>query len=132
MLSTLIKDYNKLLSEYRAGERLDYPHWKDFILLPLVREVGMRLNMEYEVSGVFGLRLECYITVKDENNSYICCTTPGFCGDEFFSLYYDTGERIKPRHNDLNGFDNVVKPLPESIEELIELMKEREGTGDED
>jgi hypothetical protein len=127
MLNALMEDYNKELSKHNAGKRHCYPHWKDFILLPLAREVGTRLNMEYEVSGVFGLRLVCYIKVTDENNFYILSITPAFSQNELDSLHYDTGERKEPWHNDLNGFGNVTMPLPESIEELIEFMKGKAG-----
>lgn len=127
MLSVLMKDYNNELAKHNAGKRYNYPHWMDFILLPLAREVGMRLNMKYEVSGVYGLRCVCYITVSDENNTFILSTTPAFNKSGLESLHYDTGERKEPCHNDLNGFGNVTEPLPETIDELIELMKGKAG-----
>ena len=140
ILSTFIKDCNKLIAEYNDGKSNSYPHWKDHVLLPLAREIGLRLNMQYEVSGVFGLRFECYITIFDDNNRYTLCTTPKFkavspelveratkCDDfhamnEIEWINYDTGDDTQP--HDANGFGRTIQSLPDNVEEIIAILKE--------
>jgi len=128
-----------MIQEYNNGKRHNYPHWKDHILLPLVREIGMKLNMQYEVSGVFGLRLAAYISIKNESKHYMLCITPHFmsippevinrslaskeanASAQIDYLNYDTGKDDKPW--DANGSGKEAMRLPYSIDEVINLLK---------
>ena len=139
MRDMFIADCNRLIREYNGRKREQYPHWNDFVLLPLVREIGTRLNMQYDVSGVYGLRYVSYIKVFDDENSYILSVIPKFaateqavidyalktsgrnCMNEIECLRYDTGEDTKPW--DLNGFGCVTQILPDDIDEIIEIMR---------
>jgi hypothetical protein len=139
MLNKLIEDCNRLTREHNAGKRPQYPHWTDFVLLPLAREIGTRLNMQYSVSGVYGLRFVSYMKVFDDKSNYILSITPEFmavgqdiidnalkskernCMNELKSLHYDTGEDTKPW--DANGFGCVTSALPDSVDEIIKILK---------
>ena len=129
-LNRLIENCNNLIREYNTKKILIYPHWLDNILIPLAREIGLCLNMQYKVSGVYGLKFECYVTVFDDKKSYILGTTPKFkeslygATSEIDCLCYDTGEDKKPY--DLNGFGRKTERLPDNIDEIIKIMKERE------
>jgi len=128
MLNKLIADCNREIVKYGAGKR-SHPHWNDHVLLPLIREIGCRLGLNYEVSGPFGMRLQCYITLTDENNNtvYILSVVPCFqkCGTLIESIHYDTGEIKEGRVEDLNGFNCITAQLPDDYDEIIRIMKER-------
>ena len=128
MLNRFIADCNREIVKYNAGKR-SYPHWTDHVLLPLMREIGCRLGLNYEVSGPFGLRMQCYITLIDKNGNavYILSVVPCFqkCGTLIESIHYDTGELKEGRIADLNGFNSITAPLPDDYDEIICLMKER-------
>ena len=116
MLNRLIQDCNNEILEHKKGKR-DYPHWKDLILLPLARELGMRMNTSYSVAGVFGLRFQCYITVGTHSLSI----TPVFKADGTIkSLNCDTDVDTMPCN--MNGLGIVTKPLPDSIDEIKEIL----------
>jgi len=139
MLQILINDCNKMMQEHNNGKRHSYPHWKDHILLPLAREIGMQLIMQYEVTGVFGLRLAAYISIKDESNHYMLCITPRFkavpqeiidravatkdasASAEIDYLCFDTGKDAKPW--DANGSGKETKRLLNDIGAIIEILK---------
>jgi hypothetical protein len=142
MLNRLIEDCNKLIREHNHGKREQYPHWTDFVLLPLAREIGTRLNLQYDVSGVYGLRFVAYLKIYDRENNhihYLLSITPEFlevekkiidaalripvrnCMGEIKCLHFDTGEDTKPW--DMNGFGCVTEVLPDSIDEIIEILK---------
>jgi len=128
VLNRLITDCNKEIVKYKAGKR-SYPHWADHVLLPLIRDIGCRLELEYKVSGPFGMRTQCYISLMDENNDtiYIISVVPYFqkCGTFIESIHYDTGELKEGCIADLNGFNYITAPLPNEYDEIIRLMKER-------
>ena len=128
MLNILIADCNKEIMRYSAGQR-SYPHWTDHVLLPLIRDIGCRLGLDYKVSGPFGMRTQCYISLMDETNDtvYIISVVPCFqkCGTLIESIHYDTGEIKEGCIADLNGFNCITAPLPDDYDEIIRLMKER-------
>jgi len=127
MLNLLLRDLSKEMELHNAGKR-KYPHWKDFVLLPLARELGQRLNLNYDVSGVFGLRLQCYISLMDKATNkcvYILSITPRFkpfsAGE--LELHYDTGKVHEGLPLDQNGINCITAPLPDDIEDIIRIMK---------
>ena len=125
MLNVYIKETNKALERYIAGTTA-YPHWKDFVLLPIARDIGLRLGLEYEVSGPFGVRLQCYISLTDKTGKimYILSVIPRFQGSLLNSIDYDTGEIKEGCIHDLSGFNCVTAPLPNNCEDIIWIMKE--------
>lgn len=130
MISRLIADCNREITKYKAGQR-SYPHWSDYVLLPLIRDIGCRLGLDYSVSGPFGMRTQCYISLMDENSNtvYIISVIPCFqkCGALIESIHYDTGEIKEGCIADLNGFNCITAPLPDDYDEIITIFK---GQGD--
>ena len=132
MLKRFIDDCNKMTVQHNEGKHRNYPHWKDHVLLPLAREIGTRLNMQYEVTGVFGLRFVCYIAVFDDDNRYILSTTPQFKPNNRETI--NRAVKYKKCHAmneierimyDANGFGNEAQPLPDSVEDIIKIMMEK-------
>ena len=127
MLNRLISDCNKQIAKYNEGTRNAYPHWTDFILLPLIREIGIRLNMDYDVIGVFGSLFESYIQLLDENGNVIhsLSITPRFQKDSHTMIEgmdYDTGKKRERHRMSMNGINNIMRALPDSIDEIISIM----------
>ena len=123
MLDLLIRDYNRELALYYVQKRYSYPHWNDYVLLPLIRAIGMELNMGYEVSGPYGLRPTCFISVDGGNSSYILAVTPHYNESMLDWFYYDTGEDTRPW--DANGFGMKTERLPNCVSEIIAIMKQK-------
>ena len=116
MLNILIEDCNKEIVKHNAGKR-SYPHWMDFVLLPIAREIGLKIDADYEVSGVYGLRKECTVRVGEH---YLRITPKFKTGGEIEELHYDTDENTKPWN--MNGLGIVTKPLPGNIDEIHNLL----------
>lgn len=80
--------------------------------------------------GPYGLRAEVIIS----SDSHILIVTPDF-EDGNLKLYYDTGEKTD-RHQpntigEINGFNNVQAPLPDTIEEIAGIMTRRANKREE-
>ena len=113
-----------------------YPHFHDAL-----KEIGEyiceRTGYDYEILGPFGLRNESGLWIVDktkdrkELSDYIVWSlhvSPRYENDGHMQyLTYDTGKRQGNYHPNslgaLNGFDKVEEMLPDTIEEVWELMK---------
>lgn len=133
-----IADLDKRIQ--RLKERREALHsqgWVEMTVVPIAKELAKRMGLHYEIYGPFGLRCETtiYLLKKKERNIVkndtwsITLTPHGFGGD--FYLSYDTGERREycPAGSIgmLNHFDHVEEPLPDTIEEIIDLLVFAEG-----
>ena len=115
-------------------DRLIPPSWHDAI-----KEIGEYICKEtgydYEILGPFGMRASSSLWIVDKTKDrkdlmdYIVWSItvcPQYEGDNMY-LTYDTGEKkgnYDPRSiGALNGFDNVDEVLPDTIEEVWEIMK---------
>lgn len=107
-----------------------------------VREIGEficeKSGLDYEILGPFGLRCEIALWIVDKTqsrkdlNSYVrysIVITPHNI-DDVWCLYYDTGDIDtsfpKGSIGFMNGFDNIVKKLPKTLDEVWELMQKLE------
>ena len=125
--------------------------WHDNLVIPLAEILTPLLECEtYEILGPFGLRAETSIWFKkkdstakhcdysldltvhnewDTNNQY----KGRYCMSAMKSVHlrYDTYKRNNSYPNgtigELNGFNKIEAPLPESIEEIIKIIKSRKG-----
>ena len=123
----------------RLNKRLEYltiPHYHDAL-----KEIGEYIcentGYDYEILGPFGMRANSSLWIvdktKDRQNdlmNYIVWSI-SVCphtNDEGEYLTYDTGKKkgnYDPRSiGALNGFDNIEEILPDTIEEVWELMKQ--------
>lgn len=82
-----------------------------------------------DAMGPFGLGAECMVAVKD-GNEYIGSLTIRYAPSEsgFGSFEYTDYNAPKKRAypkgsiGDINGFNDVTRPLPTDIEEVIRLV----------
>lgn len=149
-----MKTTNELLNDYKANmlayrqekERLEkrienaqkrlskhertYPHWTDTLVKPICEEIAKRENLilsKDERYLTFGCRAECPIFFHNDKGECVGGITFTYRD----TLYYDTGRKLyacdRTSLAGLNGFDNEEKPLPNTIEEIIEKCLYKRG-----
>lgn len=115
-------------------DKLVSPHYHD-ALNEIGKYICERTGYNYEILGPFGMRASSSLWIVDKNKDrkdlmdyvvYSISVCPKYDGDNVY-LTYDTGEK-KGNYDPmsigaLNGFDNVEEVLPDTIEEVWELMK---------
>ena len=123
--------------------------WYDTLVIPLAKILTPLLDCEkFEILGPFGLRGETSIWFKKKDSTAKYCdyslTVTLFTEFEKNSIYkdrycmnstktvelrYDTGVRDSSYAHgsigELNGFNKIESPLPESIEDIVNLIKEK-------
>ena len=123
--------------------------WHDTLVIPLAKILTPLLDCEkFEILGPFGLRGETSIWFKKKDSTAKYCdyslTVTLFNEFEKNSIYkdrycmnstktvelrYDTGVRDSSYAHgsigELNRFNKIESPLPESIEDIVNLIKEK-------
>lgn len=121
---------NKYERSYNLAAKTRYTSWLDAAVAPLVVDLQDLTGEDVRYSGPFGLRAEVMICIGAEDNRRYLTVTPCFDGDGMLTLHYDTGEksgRYAPGTcGDWNGFNNVTRPLPDTIEEILALFQGEE------
>lgn len=141
MVDELLKNYlEKKFNYQKEKERLEkqirnaharltkherkYPRWPDILVKPICEEIAKRENLALdkdESYPTFGCRCECPIFFHNDKGECVGGITFTLSGD---TLYYDTGRKLfncdRTSIAGLNGFDNESKPVPNTIEEIIE------------
>ena len=120
----------------KRRDKLVYPHYHDAL-----KEIGEyiceRTGYDYEILGPFGLRAESSLWIVDKTkdrkdlDTYVVWSLsvcPHFQNDGHTQyLTYDTYKKRGNYHPNsigaMNGFDNIEEILPDTIEEVWELMK---------
>lgn len=120
----------------KAKNNLKFPYWIEKLIKPLVKEIVEKESSfkSFDIRGPFGLRSYVFIVFSeneevsehyDENEYYLSIVPKDL---DTGKLNYETGETINKFSNgslgEINGMNNVTKPLPENIEEIIELIFE--------
>lgn len=151
LVSQLYESYNNNMVAYaKERERLvkrienaknrlskhekTYPHWTTIVKI-ICDSICEKEHLHY--SGdlyTFGMRAECPVSFKNDNNEIvgrIVFTPNGSSASDYFTIHYDTGKKLegyqKGSIGELNGFDNITAPLPETIEEIIEKCLYKRG-----
>ena len=125
--------------------------WHANLVIPLAEILTPLLECEsYEILGPFGLRAETSIWFKKKDSTAKYCdyslsltihneweTDHNYKGRYCMGamknvhLCYDTFKRDNSYERgsigELNGFNKIEAPLPESIEELVKIIKSRKG-----
>ena len=125
--------------------------WHANLVIPLAEILTPLLECEsYEILGPFGLRAETSIWFKKKDSTAKYCdysltltvhneweTDNHYKGQYCMStmksvhLRYDTYERDNSYERgsigELNGFNKIEAPLPESIDEIVKIIKSRKG-----
>ena len=112
--------------------------WVDMIVIPLAAKLAEHFNLEFEIYGPFGLRCATSIYLLSDpkkgivdSETYSITLTPHDDGNGMTVCYYETGEQnaMYPSGSlgDLNGFGKVEEPLPDTLEEILPLMRHSKG-----
>lgn len=151
MKNELLKQYNEtyhtlLNKEREIEEKIEklkmklkevqnqryYNSWVDKIANKIAEKINEELKMNgFEICGPFGLDCQTSIYFKDENGKekYVITLFPTFREDNL-DLEYWTGEHYgryqKTSIGYLNAFDKVRRTLPDSIDEIIKILREVE------
>lgn len=104
--------------------------WVDKVANKIAERINEELKTNgFEIYGPFGLDCQTSIYFKDENREekYAITLFPTFREDnldlEYWTgEYYEGYEPISIGH--LNGFDKVRRTLPDSIDEIIKILRE--------
>lgn len=107
--------------------------WVTQIVIPLAKKLAEHFGLSYEIYGPFGLGAETSIYLREDMKKSICeadtwhiTLCPRFT-EEGDRLYYKTGEQTNEYAQGsigwLNGFNDVLAPLPDDFEEILKLMK---------
>lgn len=117
---------NRYEKIYRKANEKRHASWVDTAVALLASDIEEATGEPAQVSGPFGLRAEVYISTKRKS----ICITPEFPDGGGLKLFYDSGELTDHfgagTLGDFNGLNNIRKPLPETIEEIIKAMHETE------
>jgi len=123
----------KRIEFYRKQQKkLKWVSWVDIIIGGFAKEICDRFNLHYDIYGPFGIgsRTSIYFCKKEKFN---------ICEDRVIKitilpkdlnngvLHYETGEKTnefaKGTIGELNGGNNVTKPLPDTIDEIVMLLR---------
>ncbi len=106
----------------KAAKKSGHASWLDTAITPLAVDLEEATGKPVEISGPFGLRAEVWVKVGED----FIRLTPEF-PEGGFKLYYDTGETTSTFQpgtlGDFNGMNNVSAPLPDTLEEIIKLLR---------
>ena len=111
--------------------------WINQIVAPLAKKLAEHFNLQYEIYGPFGLGAETSIYLRaDMKQSIVEADTwhitlcPAFT-DKRPALLYKTGEQTNDYRPGsigwLNGFNDVLAPLPDEFDEIVKLMRFDKG-----
>lgn len=111
----------------KAAERSSRASWMDCAITALALDIEEATGKPVTISGPFGIRCEVLICVGEEKSERkFIRVTPEFPG-KGFKIYYDTGEtkdRFAPGTiGYINGMNCVSAPLPDTLEEILKLLK---------
>lgn len=109
------------------------PDWKEDIIVPLANELAKRTGKQAMLSGPCGLGGRTTICLVDdaettwyEQDRLELTLQPGFENGSLFFAYAtgETVEKFKPGTiGDINGLSNITARLPDSVEEILALLK---------
>lgn len=112
---------------WRAYRKRGNANWLDCAIAPMVVDLEEMTGEEAEFCGPAGLRSEVLISIGSGEAKRWLTVTPDFDDQHQLHLFYDTGERTANHApgtlGDMHGFNNVSKPLPEGLDEILKLFR---------
>ena len=114
--------------------KMETVSWMDNVIKPLAAALSEATGMYWKVSGPCGICCRVYIDLCEDPDKPILFQSrkeiilqPDFTDDSLV-LLYETGETTDRFAKDsvgaLNGMNNVTKPLPNSVDEILKLMRD--------
>lgn len=115
----------------RQLNELEYVNWVGSLVKPLAVELSEKLGKKYDIYGPFGLRAAVSIYLMDDlkvsitkQETYGITLAPGDLkkGELFYETNETKNEFSKGTIGYMNGMNNVVKILPDSIDDIVALL----------
>lgn len=114
--------------------RMDTVSWIDGVIKPLAAALAETTGLYWKVTGPCGICCRVHIDLCEDPDKPILFQSrkeivlqPDFT-DEGLAILYETGETTDRFAKDtvgaLNGMNNVTKPLPNSVDEILKLMRD--------
>jgi hypothetical protein len=107
--------------------------WIKGFLEPLAAAISEKVGLPWEIYGPFGLSCNTTIYLREDMNKSICdqrtlsITIEPELDDGAWSFVYRTGETTGDYKLNtigwLNGFYCVTEPLPDTLDEIVGLLK---------
>lgn len=115
-----------------------YPGWIETIVEPLMRGLEKETGLHGEIYGPFGLCCKTSIYLREdmgksitEQDTIHITLEPPYEGKLFYETGEIKGEYRKDSIGELNGMNNVLEELPDSIEEIVKIMFKTNGKGND-
>lgn len=114
--------------------RMEKVNWMDGVIKPLAAALAEATGLYWKVTGPCGICCRVYIDLcKDPDEPVLfqshkeIILQPDFT-DDGLTIMYETGETTdrfaKGSVGALNGMNNVKKPLPNSVDEILKIMRD--------
>ena len=114
--------------------RMETVNWLDGVIKPLAAALAEATGLYWKVTGPCGICCRVHIDLcKDPDKPVLfqnrkeIILQPDFT-DDALTIMYETGETTDRFAKDsvgaLNGMNNVTKPLPNSVDEILKLMRD--------
>jgi len=135
-LQAQIDRAEKRITRLRAKQdALPGVSWLDEIVHPLGERISAQLGLPYEVYGPFGIGSRTSLYFREDMTKSITeqpikviTLQPKNNAQRGFTVHYETGEQTgayaKDSHGDANGLNQATKELPDSIGEIIPLLRD--------
>lgn len=119
----------RIIKRRNEHYKKNFPGWIQTIIEPLMHDLEKETGLHGEIYGPFGLcnKTSIYLredmekSITDQDTLHITLEPP-----REGKLYYETGEIKKgyPKGSigELNGMNNVMGVLPDTIEEIVQIM----------
>lgn len=128
-----IENYNAKIERLEKKEKkMGYVSWIAEIVKPLAEELAKRTGKRYEIYGPFGMGCRTSIYLMDDIEKGICAQatlqiTLAPTNLDKGEIRYETGEKTNAYApntiGEVNGFNNVLAVMPDTIEEIEKLLK---------
>lgn len=112
----------------RRLEKVGYVSWVDTVVNLLMKDLEEATGLHGEIYGPFGLRGATSIYLREDMSKSITeqTTKSITLTSEEDGTYYETGEIVREYPVNsigwLNGFGRETKKLPDTLEEILELL----------
>ena len=118
----------------KKRDKIKSINWFDEIVKPLGEILSKKIGLPYEIYGPFGLECNTSIYFREDMAKGICeqptksiHLRPSHKEIYVLEIYYETGEKTNTYASgtigDLNGMNNVIAVLPDTIEDIIGLLR---------
>jgi len=128
-----IQRLEKAIEKLQKEEEKEYTGWVDGVVRPLAQKLAENTGLYYEIYGPFGLDARTSIYLRADMKKSITeqdclgITLVPRWSDGDLVMMYETGETTNQYQPGsigwMNGMNNIEARLPETIEEIMGLLR---------